>query len=322
MIRRFYIMPLNHGVGDDKVEEFIQAYNATDAYIPGLLDSAAGVDFDSRTVVWENNFINEDYYAGPYMVAPYHAHTLDNYLLADSPECITHDIFTVRYALAEGSPRLDRGIRRIVLLKLDEGADTSEIEAIAARPEAMATSAFSPDNVGWVSPKGKAWTHIWDQGFADVASLERFLATREGIACSSLEGIRRLGADVQAIRVFTYPFALKPAAAAFELPADDRPILYSMTAQMEASDLAAFIALLESDYDPFLAEHGIRLVHRWRSVEGAALLAEVRSTWQLDSFAVFNAWRAKANWDPRWNRFARDAMPLVKGGTRRFYAAS
>lgn len=322
MIRRFYIMPLNHRVGDAKVAEFIEAYNATDRYIPGLLDSAAGLDFASRTVIWENNFVDEAYYAGPYMVAPYHAHTLDNYLLADSPECITHDIFTVRYELPENSPRLDSGIRRIVLLKLDDGADTSAIEAIAACPDGMATSMFSPDNVGWVSPKGKAWTHIWDQGFEDSVMLERFLKTRDGIACSSLEGIRRLCADVQAIRIFTYPFALNPGEPLAELPPDDVPILYAITAQMAPEDVAVFIALLEGDYDAFLAEHGIGLVHRWRSVESASGLAEVQSVWRLDSFAVFNAWRAKANWDPRWNRFVRDAMPFVTGGTRRFYRAS
>jgi hypothetical protein len=315
-------MPLNPGVTEAKIQEFLQAYNETDRFIPGLLDSAAGVDFDSKTVVWENNFVDEEVYSGPYMVHPYHAHTLDNYLLSDSPECITHDIFTVRYQLPEGTPRLDRGIRRVVLLKLPDGADISALETLAARPDGMATSVFSPDNVGWVSAKGRAWTHIWDQGFNDIAALERFLKTREGIASSSLEGFRRLGADVDTIKIFTYPFELKPSQSPAALAAETFPIFYTITARMDFGDVDTFIGLLERDYDPFLADDGIRLMHRWRTVDGSSGVAEVQSTWQLGSFAAFDAWRAKAYFDPRWNRFARDAMPLVKGGTRRFYRAA
>ncbi len=56
MIRRFYILPVNPGVPDAKVQEMIGVLSAADRFIPGLLDSSAGVDFDSRTVLWENTF--------------------------------------------------------------------------------------------------------------------------------------------------------------------------------------------------------------------------------------------------------------------------
>ena len=39
--------------------------SAADRFIPGLLDSSAGVDLDSPTVIWENTFIDEASYSGP-----------------------------------------------------------------------------------------------------------------------------------------------------------------------------------------------------------------------------------------------------------------
>src|SRR5690606_12652002 len=77
MIRRYYILPLRPAVPDEKVQEFLDVLRATDQFIPGLRDSSAGVDFDSRTVLWENTFVDEASYSGPYMVHPYHIGAID-----------------------------------------------------------------------------------------------------------------------------------------------------------------------------------------------------------------------------------------------------
>ena len=47
MIRRFYILPVNPGVSEAKVQEMIDVLNAADRFILGLMDSSAGVDLDS-----------------------------------------------------------------------------------------------------------------------------------------------------------------------------------------------------------------------------------------------------------------------------------
>lgn len=317
MIRRFYIMPLDHGVSDDKVEEFRQSFDNADLFIDGLHDAACGVDLNSRTVVWENNFDSEENYTGPYMLHPYHAQSLDNYIVFESPECISHDIYTARYIIPDGTAQtLQKGIRRVMLLHIEEGSDTSAIENFDHAAAGMATSVFSPENVTYVSPKGRSCTHVWDQGFTDMAALEVFLSSPVGLETTSREGLRRLGVEVQRITIFTYPFELKGRQTPPPL-GDASPIFYSVTARLDPKDVDAFIASIEQDYDPFLAAHGTKLVHRWRSVDSAGVLADVQSVWQLDSFAVFNQWRMTYN--PRSDQFVRNAMALVKGGQRRFY---
>jgi hypothetical protein len=321
MIRRFYILPLKPGTSDAKVDELVRALDRSDQFIPGLLDSSAGVDLDSRTALWENNFVDEETYSGPYMVHPYHIATLDNYVMMDSPECVTHDIYTSRYQLSGTVPRIDNGIRRLVLMNIAEGADVSPIETLATQREGVATSVFCPDNVGWVSAKGRPWTHIWEQGFTDMAALHRYLKTREGVACSSLEGFKRLGVDVQSIKILTCPFQLKPAQSPAPMPPDDSPALYTITARTAVDDADDYVALLERHYDQYIVDAGGKLIHRWRSVDQSYGDTEVQSTWQFDSIGAYSNIRAQSFAHPDWHLFVRDAMPLVKSGTRRFYRA-
>jgi hypothetical protein len=323
MIRRFYIMPLNPDVTEGTINEFLKAFSDSDRFISGLLDSSAGLDIDSRTVVWEMMFVDEETYTGPYMVHPYHMATLDNYLIADSPECVAHDIFTARYKLTGATtPRIEEGIRRLVLMKIPEGADASVMEAFAARGEGVATSTFSPDNVAYRFPgRGLNWTHIWEQGFADRAALNHYLKTPEGIAGTSLEGFKRQGIDVTSVRILTYPFKLHPAQSPFGMPPDTVPILYTITARMALEDVDTYIDLLERHYDPPLARVGAKLVHRWRTVDHAYGEGEVQSMWQLESVAAFTDLRIMTVTDPSWKRFVLNAMPLIRGGTRRFYRA-
>lgn len=320
MIRRFYIMPLNIGVTEGKIDKFLKALSDSDTFISGLLDSSAGVDIDSRTVVWEMTFVDEETYTGPYMVHPYHMATLDNYLIADSPESVAHDIDTTRYTLPDSTPRLEAGVRRVVLMNLPEGTDTSRLEGLAARGEGMATSVFSPDNVAWRFPtKDLNWTHVWEQGFTDMTALNHYLKTSEGAACSSLEGFKRLGVDVKSLKILTYPFKLKPAQSPPDIPSGTFPILYTITARTALEDVDTYIDLLERDYDPALADVGAKLAHRWRTVDQAYSEAEVQSTWHLDSVAAYSDLRLMTVTDPSWNRFVLNGMPLVRSGTRRFY---
>jgi hypothetical protein len=323
MIRRFYILPLKADVSEAKLDEFLRALSDSDRFIPGLLNSSAGVDFESRTVIWENMFVDEETYSGSYMVHPYHIATLDNYVMTDSPECVTQDIYTTRYQLPGDIPHLDHGIRRVVLMNLADAADASTIEALAASPTGMATSVFRPDDVGWVSRKGRKWSHIWEQGFIDRAALDRYLRTREGIACSSLEGFKRFGVQVESLKILTCLFELKPshAQSPVEGAMEASTTLYTLTARTAIDDLDTYIDLLKRCYDPFIVSGGGTLVHRWRTVDHAYGQAEVQSTWQLDSVAAFTNIRGKTSSDPGCNEFIRDAMPLVKSGSRRFYRA-
>jgi hypothetical protein len=207
------------------------------------------------------------------------------------------------------------------LLNVSTDADASAIESLAAQTDGMAASAFGADDVGWVSAKGRAWTHVWEQAFTDTAQLHRYLRTRDGIACSSLEGFTRLGMDLRSLKVFTCPFELSPVEeqAPAAMSEQDPPVVHTITARTALDDVDHYVELLESLYDPFMAHAGSMLLHRWCTVDQGYLEAEVHSTWQLDSLAAYSDLRAKTYADPAWNEFVRDAMPLVRGGTRRFY---
>ena len=324
MIRRFYVLPLDRGVSDLKADELLTALTESDRFISGLTDSFAGIDVDSRTIVWEMTFRDEETYAGPYMVHPYHVATIDSYLLGDSPERLSHDFAAMRYRIPDGTPHLKEGIRRVLLMNLADGADTSILEALADRSEGTATSVFSSDDIAWRSSKGLrglTWTHVWEQGFVDLAALNEYLTTPDGVACSNRDGLRRLGADVQSLLVLTYPFSLTAAPRDPDVPTDDQPFLYTITARTSVQDAEPYIRLLEQEYDVALAEVGAKLQSRWRTLDDAYLEAEVQSTWQFDSMVSFKDFRSAMTTDPSWNRFVLNAMPLVRSGTRRFYRA-
>ncbi|MCY3577432.1 MAG: NIPSNAP family protein [bacterium] len=323
MIRRYYVLPLKPEVPDSKVREMIEVLNAADRFIPGLLDSSAGVDFDSRTVLWENTFVDEASYSGPYMVHPYHIGAIDNYVMPDSPECITDNTYATRYTTPDAAQEVRGGIRRVLLLNAIADADGAALNALAAQPQEVAASAFGADDVGWVSAKGRPWTHIWEQSFTDMAQLEHYLGTPDGMACSSPEGFASLGIDLGSLRIFTCPFELSPAdhQSPPSPPPDTAPVLYTITAHIAATDADAYVELLERHYDRFMAEGGCPLLNRWRTVDQGYLGVEVHSTWQIDSLRAYSDLRATTIADPHWTAFVKDAMPLVKGGSRHFQRA-
>ena len=323
MIRRYYVLPLMPGVPDAKVQEMIAVLSAADRFIPGLLDSSAGVDLDSHTVVWENTFVDEASYSGPYMVHPYHIGAIDNYVMPDSPECITDNTYATRYTTPDAAQEVRGGIRRVLLLNASTEADGLALEALAAQPHGIAASAFGADDVGWVSAKGRPWTHIWEQAFTDMAQLDRYLATPDGMACSSLDGFASLGTGLGSLKIFTCPFELSPAQdqSPPTPPPDTSPVLYTITARTAAADTDAYVDLLERHYDPFMVEGGCPLLNRWRTVDQGYLQAEIHSTWQIHSLSAYSDLRATTIADPHWTAFVKEAMPLVRGGSRRFQRA-
>jgi hypothetical protein len=322
MIRRTYILPLRPGITAEQTDELVTAFDETDQYIPGLVDSFAGLDMHTSTVVWEMTFRDEESYTGPYMVHPYHIGTLDNYLLGDSPERLCQDFTSSRYRIPDSAPRLEAGIRRVVLLQLPQDADTAVLDGLAAPGNGVATSTFGTDDLAFRGSKGRKWTHVWEQGFTDMAALSAYLRTPGGAATSTRDGFRYLGLKVTAVQVLTYQFKLKPAQSPPGIPPSE-PILYTMTARTAIDDADAFIELLVREYDPSLARAGGRLLHRWRTLDHAYGETEVQSTWQLESLTAFKDFRQATvgGDDPSFNRFVVNGMPLVKSGTRRFYRA-
>ena len=324
MIRRFYVLPLMPGVPEASVQEMIDVLSAADRFIPGLSDSSAGWDHEAGTVVWENTFVDEASYSGPYMVHPYHIGAIDNYVMPDSPECITENTYATRYTTPDAAQQVRGGIRRVLLLNAGSDADASAVQALAAQPQGMAGSAFGADDVGWVSAKGRAWTHVWEQAFTDTAQLEGYLAGSDGRACSSVEGLAGLGINVGSLQAFTCPFGLssEEQQASPPAPPDTTPVLYSITARIQPADADTYVDLLERHYDRFMEAGGCPLVHRGRTVDQGYLEIEVHSTWRIDSLAAYSDLRATTIADPNWKDFVARAMPLVRGGTRRFHRAA
>lgn len=322
MIRRFYVMPLDRRATRPQVDQLLTALGEADRFIPGLVDSYAAEDADSRTVMWEMAFRDEDAYVGPYMVHPYHIATIDSYLLGDSPERLCHDFAAMRYRVPDDAVRLEQGVRRVLLMNAADGSDTSMLQELADRGTGTAASVLATDDIGWRSSKGSrglTWSHVWEQTFADQQALDAYLATAEGVACSDRDGLRRLGADVKSLQVLTYPFVLEPSRQDPALPLTDEPFLYVITARLGLPDVDAYVRLLEQEYDASLGRAGASLLSRVRSVEGGYLEAEVQSTWRFESMVAFKDFRSAMPTDPSWNRFVLEAMPLLRGGTRRLY---
>lgn len=98
---------------DAQVQELLGVPGAADRFIPGLRDAAAGLDLATRTAVWENTFVDEPSYSGPYMVHPFDIGAIDDLVMADSPACLTQDIFTARFTTPDATQRHRHGIRRV-----------------------------------------------------------------------------------------------------------------------------------------------------------------------------------------------------------------
>jgi hypothetical protein len=162
-------------------------------FIPEVLHSRVGrANSDGMArLIWEHAFVSPETYCR-YMVHPFHADVLDRYILNDSPERVVVDdslcAGLVGYFCDGPLFDLSRGVRRLVLLRLDRNATPVEIDRLIRTltdgpvdDDRMILSVVGANTLGaaWfdaVTPiTGRPrWTHIWEQGFSDRDGLDAY----------------------------------------------------------------------------------------------------------------------------------------------------
>jgi len=188
---------------------FERALRECGRHIPEVLDGVVGWNDSDAPVhlVWEHAYASPEAYRR-YMVHPYHATVLDRYILQDSPECVVApDVLgagLVGYHCDEPSYRMEEGVRRIVLLRMDAGAAAADVarvchalRGVPAGAGSMGTSVVGANTLGpaWfdgVTPitGPPRWTHLWEQGFASAGACDEY---RRGPA--PLAAVERAGRD-------------------------------------------------------------------------------------------------------------------------------
>ena len=195
MLRRFEVYALRPDAPVERVRDLEAACRQCGRFIPEVIDGAVGTNLSDAPVdlVWEHAFADAAAYRR-YMVHPYHVVVLDRYLLADSPERVVADdtlgAGLVGYTCEQPSYRTDDGVRRLVLLQLDRGADPDtvdrlriDLESTAHRHAEASLSVMAPNSLGacWfdgehpVGPPPR-WTHVWEQAFAHLAAFDAYRA--------------------------------------------------------------------------------------------------------------------------------------------------
>jgi hypothetical protein len=193
MLRRFEVYALRPDAPPDVVRALEAACRECGRFIPEVLDSAVGTNLSHAPVqlVWEHAYASTEAYRR-YMVHPYHAVVIDRYLLPDAPERIVIDgaLGAGLYGYGCGGPsyRMSAGVRRLVLLRLDAGASETDVARLAETLEQAATdvpdmtvSIMAANSMGsaWfdgVTPVmgPPRWTHVWEQGFANLDALDSY----------------------------------------------------------------------------------------------------------------------------------------------------
>jgi len=207
MLRRFEIYGLRSDAAPEAVTSLVMACRRSGDFIPEVLHSRVGW---SRTggrpqLVWEHAFGSPASYQR-YMVHPYHASVLDRFLLHDSPERVVVDTDLgaglVGYHCDGPVFAMAGGIRRLVLLRIDDGASPDEIsrlrQALAHGPvddDRMTLSVSAANTLGaaWfdgMTPVGPPprFTHLWEQGFADLDMLDGYRAGTSALATAERRG--------------------------------------------------------------------------------------------------------------------------------------
>ncbi len=193
MLRRFEVYALRPDAPEDRVRALEAACRDCGRFIPEVLDGAVGTNLSAAPVqlVWEHAYASPEAYHR-YMVHPYHAVVIDRYLLPDAPERIAIDgplgAGLYGYACETPSYRMTGGVRRLVLLRLDgaAGEDAAAgmqglLEAAPRDVPGMLVSVMAANTMGsaWfdgVTPVmgPPRWTHVWEQGFADLDALDAY----------------------------------------------------------------------------------------------------------------------------------------------------
>ena len=182
MLRRYEMYSISPDAPPAAVRRLADAFLRCGDFIPEVLDSAIGTNLSDAPVrlVWEHAYESPEAYQR-YMVHPFHACILDRSLLADSPERIVSDndlgAGLVGYACDGPVYRMQAGVRRLVLL---DGPD-EKVAAMIGEETAPRVSVFAENTMGaaWmdgVTPiTGRPpWTHLWEQGWDDLAAFEAY----------------------------------------------------------------------------------------------------------------------------------------------------
>jgi len=193
MLRRFEVYALHPDASADRARDLEAACRNCGRLIPEVLDNAVGTNLSDAPVqlVWEHAYESPEAYRR-YMVHPYHAVVIDRYLLPDSPERIVIDgprgAGLYGYACDVPAYRMRRGVRRLVLLRLDVAAGEGDVarlrEAMERTTEEtpdMDVSVMAANSMGsaWfdgVTPimGPPHWTHLWEQGFSSLDALDSY----------------------------------------------------------------------------------------------------------------------------------------------------
>jgi hypothetical protein len=205
MLRRFEVYALSPDAAAGRVRDLEAACRHCGRFIPEVLDSAVGTNLSDAPVqlVWEHAYASPEAYRR-YMVHPYHATVLDRYLLPDSPERIVVDTTLgaglVGYSCDEPTYRMESGVRRLVLIRLDADASRGDLVRLSAALDGaprdvpgMVVSVMAANTMGraWfdgVTPVTgpPKWTHLWEQGFSDRDALDAY--RRGGSTMAVVEG--------------------------------------------------------------------------------------------------------------------------------------
>jgi hypothetical protein len=211
VLRRYEMYSIGPDAPPAAVRGLADAFVHCGRFIPEVLDSAIGTNLSEAPVrlVWEHAYESPEAYQR-YMVHPFHACVLDRALLADSPERLVSDndlgAGLVGYTCDGPVYRMAGGVRRLVLLDLEPGAETAELEDAIAGEHGPRVSVFAENTMGpaWmdgVTPiTGRPpWSHLWEQGFDDLAALDAY---RDGtspmaeLERKGWEGVARRAASV------------------------------------------------------------------------------------------------------------------------------
>jgi len=283
--------------------------------LPGVLN---GGDF-----IWHLQFADEAAYRAC-LAQPAWREKVDP--LFDGGTFRKYESVAYQGGLSGGRPvKLSRGVYRTLIMTVKPGTSLQAIaqfdKELAGMPRYISSIKNWQLSHATEASGSRQWSHIWEQGFADMETMLDYLKTPDGVATSGLEGFMRAGAKLGGLRVFTCPFQLNPVQSPPVISLDPFPVLYALTARTALGDADTYVDLLERYYDRFMTENGAKLLHRWRTVDRGYGEAEVQSTWSIDSLPAYGEMRFKTYADKAWNTFVAKALPLVTGGTRRFYPA-
>jgi hypothetical protein len=193
-IRRFEVYKIWLDTPPQTLDRFERAFSVISKYIPQVHESFLGKNLldTEPTHVWEHTFESWNDLLEIYMLHPYHACVLDRYLGPESPECIS-EVTTkgalVYYETEGWKPLLNRGLKRLVLLRVSSQAEqqftkalVEEAQRLQAQVRGMTVSSLARDLSGTIWGWVSWWTHVWEQVFSDEGALKTYLGLDSWVA--------------------------------------------------------------------------------------------------------------------------------------------